>query len=109
MGSTVIRREVLEDPGMRLGDDSHCDSPAIFRTPLDLNGKTLSTEDIDFCERAKKLGYSVKVKLDVVGGHRKLVDLNVLWHTIESSFTQGREYEKGIRNGTAKDVPVGVA
>ena len=49
MGMTVIRRELLEDPNMRLGEDSDCDSPAIFRTPRALNGKLLATEDIDFC------------------------------------------------------------
>ncbi len=104
MGMTIIRRELLEDPLMRLGPDAHLDAPAIFRTPREINGKLISTEDIDFCERAKAHGYSIYAKLDVVGDHRKVMNLGLVWRSMESAFEMGRQSV-----GTTSDIPVGAA
>lgn len=67
----VIKRRVLEDSKIR-GKD------AWFRTLQDATGATQAGEDLDFCRRAKHRGYSVKATTEVVFGHRKSVDLNLL-------------------------------
>ena len=87
----LISRRVLEDPRMRIGDeytdldgsDKSCDSdataetwaPAIFRTIYKPNGEILRGEDLDFCLRAKNLGYSIRCDFGIGISHRKNVDL----------------------------------
>jgi len=59
-----------EDPGK--GDYA----PNIFRIKRAPNGMGIMGEDIDFCERAKALGYSIKVDLNAACGHFKPIDID---------------------------------
>jgi len=56
-GCIAISRRVLEDPRMRVGDKPN----SIFRTVREDDGKCLVGEDVDFCDRAIQLGYSVEI------------------------------------------------
>lgn len=88
----LIRRRVLEDRRMWTGD-SYTDlfgaekrlseemadpnwGPPIFHTKHKPNGQPLRGEDLDFCQRAKALGYSVKVHFGIGVPHLKEVSLD---------------------------------
>jgi hypothetical protein len=75
MGCTIIRRHVLEDPAMCVNVDQ--DPPAIFQDLLHDNGERKNTEDFEFCDRARKQGYTVKVHTGVQFGHVNKVDLQI--------------------------------
>ena len=91
-GCTVISRRVLEDRRLWFPNtvreiskpevDGNIDTgmgeyaPAIFRTQRAPNGKGIMGEDIDFCKRAKALGYTIKVDLNAVCGHFKHIDID---------------------------------
>jgi hypothetical protein len=87
----LIRRKVFEDrrmwlPGEYPGlygeslnvydemDEKMWAAP-IFRTLRKPNGAPFVGEDLDFCTRAKNLGYSIKCDLSIKVGHVKGVDL----------------------------------
>lgn len=81
----LIRRAVLEDPRMRFSPDyiDICGTertmrsdaaPAVFRSLHKPNGEGLLGEDLYFCYRAKKCGYTVKYAPGVYFGHRKIID-----------------------------------
>ena len=86
-GCMLIRRHVLEDKRMLL-DDAYTDirgqrrtlgpeeAPPIFRRQYKANGECIQSADIDFCLRAKKLGYSVKVHLNIPVDQQVTVGLN---------------------------------
>lgn len=86
-GCMIIHRRVLEDPRMHLdghfehpltgekGMLSEDEPPAVFQWPRYPNGKTMMTDDFDFCYRARSLGYSLKIHPVVRCGHKKRVDL----------------------------------
>jgi hypothetical protein len=110
----VIKRKVLEDRRMwgetkyknLLGQD--CDleleqadpmwAPPIFRRITTPSGRTQRGEDLDFCRRARLLGYSVKVIWGAGFGHLKEVNLeNVmeLCHNAVQAYRQaGGDLEK---------------
>ena len=89
LGCTVIRRRVLTDPRMRYSsiytnyegkevdeaDDSEAPLP-IFKFHRRPSGRWDMGEDYDFCIRAKKLGYSIKIRMKSICGHLKTIDLN---------------------------------
>lgn len=93
MGCTLIKRRVLEDPRMRDGtaftrrDGSHHDTseidgpeiPSIFSYRTAPNGVCELGEDVDFCYRARKLGYTVAVYCDLVVGHLHQQDARDLY------------------------------
>jgi hypothetical protein len=94
MACTWIKRRVLEDkkmlysPRFRHADGSWMrlekhDAPPIFRYRWKPNGGSLFTEDFDFCYRASKLGYKVKLESDVICGHVKTVDVMEMFHATE--------------------------
>ena len=89
MGCTLIRRYVLEDPAMhyssvytnyesRVRDerDEENAPPAIFKFHRKPSGRWEMGEDYDFCIRAKRLGYSIKIRMKSICGHLKTIDLN---------------------------------
>jgi len=103
MGCTLIRREVLEDARMRYPpeylrpdgkpctlDDEPDAQPAIFRFHYKPNGEILLGEDFDFCIRAKRLGYSIRVKLTSQCDHLKTVALNEAREHILEMHTKPR-------------------
>ncbi len=89
-GSTIIRRELFEDDRLMLTDkfinlageeeSLHTDYPNVpkcyFRRHYGPNGQVIRGADIDFCLRAKKAGYSVRVNMGVKFGQVNRVNLN---------------------------------
>jgi hypothetical protein len=88
-GCLMIRRHVIEDERMRLpkrfidlfGEERELedtDPPALFEIKRKPNGEWLCGEDLSFCDRARSLGYSIKLHTGVVCGHLKQIDLKSL-------------------------------
>ena len=91
-GCTVIARHVIEDRRLwstnvfttmdgktidgNIPPEKGDYAPNIFRTVRAPNGAGLAGEDVDFCRRAKALGYTVKVDLNAVCGHFKSIDVD---------------------------------
>ena len=73
-GCILIRRQVLDDPRMSVGqtDDG---KPVLFRTLQKQDGSVDVGEDIDFTWRARQLGYTIVLEGSVRCGHEKIVDL----------------------------------
>lgn len=92
MACTLIKRHVLEDrrmwgetryldPDGKLVDIAEDDgsetwAPPVFRFVKAPNGKQLRGEDVDFCWRAKQLGYSVRLHLGSPWGHLKTANVS---------------------------------
>jgi hypothetical protein len=86
-GSCIVRRELLEDKRMWLdrnftnlagGKEVLNDEapPPIFRRRYAPNGQVIIGADLDFCKRARELGYSIKVDTRVQFGQVNKVNLN---------------------------------
>ena len=119
-GSMLIRREVIEDARMQLptayvdvdgaardlGTDTKDPnwSPAVWRTIYKPNGQRLKGEDIDFCERARALGYSVKVDLGATLGHWKTVDLDEVAAIAHQAATHKSPAESAFHRFIAQEV-----
>ncbi len=106
LGCTIISREVLEDSRMRFGSGymrpdgkfmtikgNPDEAPPIFRFHMKPNGDLLLGEDFDFGIRARRLGYSLKIRLDLQCDHLKTVRLNEARNKV-------LEIERGIRTDT---------
>ena len=113
-GCTVIARRVIEDrrlwsdnvystlDGKTIDGNVPTDdgdfAPAIFRHPRAPNGMGLVGEDIEFCERARSLGYTIEVDLNAVCGHFKSIDIDqagfLAQKTVERVFA-GLQLEDG--------------
>lgn len=91
-GCMLIKRHVLEDPKMCYSRKyidimdgkekflSLDEPPPIFKAHHLPNGRYMLSEDLDFCRKAKDLGYSIKVHAGVRCGHLKTVDLMDVHH-----------------------------
>lgn len=110
----LIARRVLEDERMwadtryrdyhgnpkdlgkeRRGDDW---APPLFRVSYKPNGRRIHGEDVDFCFRAKKLGYSIKCHFGARAGHRKDVDLDFIDETTRRTvFDAAAEWAKKMK------------
>lgn len=86
-GCIAIKRKVLEDQRMLLARGY--DPPALWRQVYEPNMVRTSGLDIDFCRRAKRAGYKVKVKWGAEIGHYKTVDLNQIELYRQLSFQTG--------------------
>lgn len=89
MGATTIKRAVLEDPRMRLGPVEDEGAPPLFTTPREPNGHCLSTEDTEFCHRARNLGYRVGCHSGVKWGHMKYMNLLTMARMMADAYTMG--------------------
>lgn len=106
-GCMLIKREVLEDELMQLGrrwvhmDGSERedvgDFKPFFRNTYSSCSRYKGGNDVDFCLRAKRLGYSVMLDTGVVLGHRKASDL--MWQVKFSEFSRGRLPAEAFGNG----------
>ena len=76
-GYALITRRVLEDKRMWLAPGP-TDIPPVFQVRRSSNGQVLATEDVDFCERAFALGYSIFLDVDAKSGHVKTFDITEL-------------------------------
>lgn len=112
-GSMVIRRKVIADLKMRLpnrfrllnGDLAEL-GPAlpqpIFQRRYTSNGQVLLGADLDFCLRAKALGYSVVIDNDVKFGQVNHVNLNAIEDLINhrvaaATFYASKLTDKSLR------------
>ncbi len=120
-GCTVIARRVIEDRRMwspnvfTTADGQTVDgnempvagdyAPAVFRIQRGPNGCGIMGEDIDFCERAKALGYSIKVDLNAACGHFKPIDIDQAGYLAQETLTRALQ---GIRmeDGTVLRVDI---
>jgi hypothetical protein len=102
-GMMIIRRRVLEDPRMSYPREyvsftgqrrefRDIDPNGVFCNRHKPNGQFDATEDLDFCYRAKNLGYTLKVDYAVKCGHIKSIDvLDVARYSVDA-------YENGFRD-----------
>jgi hypothetical protein len=104
LGCTLIRRKVLEDPEMRYptvyktgdgkfldeADDKDAPEP-IFRFLRRPSGRWELGEDYDFCIRAKRLGYSIKIRMKSICGHLKTIDLNDAFERTRAAIMNERQ------------------
>lgn len=77
-GCMIVRRRVLEDPRMRVGESDDDGTPAIFRMVSTPTGRITEWEDVDFTLRASRLGYVVAVDTGAHCGHRKAINLDAV-------------------------------
>ena len=88
-GCMIVKRRVFEDADMVLGrewthmdgslrDDTDEELIPYFRNTYSAVGKYKGGNDVDFCLRARRLGYDVQVNTNVLCGHRKSIDLSIL-------------------------------
>lgn len=107
-GCLLIKRHVIEDPRMHLpkqfidvfGNPQELDEtepPALFQIKRKPNGVWISGEDLTFCDRAKQLGYSIKLHTGVVCGHLKELDLK--------SILLSAKTETILCSGSSSSVP----
>ena len=90
MGATVIRRKVLEDRRLWLAEPRE-DAIPVFREISDAYGKLCVSEDLDFCTRARALGYSIWCHSGIRWGHLKDgFDLN---HVVDMMYQAVGAYE----------------
>jgi hypothetical protein len=96
----IISRKVFTDKrlwlGKPVGDDKII---PLFQWPRNIAGETLGTDDLDFCRRARDLGYTITVDPSVKWGHLKELDLkwpieklNLQWQRPPSSLVTMNEY-----------------
>lgn len=113
-GCLLIKRHVLEDRRMwyateYMGLDGEMKdymdenlpdnpkwAPPVFRHAWKPGGDELRSEDIDFCWRARKLGYSMLGDFAAHCGHLKVVDAAMVATTIASASVIG--YMRALRN-----------
>lgn len=82
----ILSRRILEDKRLWLDPEPSKDGViAYFQWPRDRTGKTLATDDLDFCARARDLGYKVVVVPRLHWGHLKEIDLEWIIHRIDSA------------------------
>ncbi len=85
-GCVVIQGKVLKDerllesgrferPDGKVYDLVQDEPPPLFHYRTMPNGACALSEDVDFCLRAKRLGYTVKVDTSIEVGHKKTLDI----------------------------------
>jgi hypothetical protein len=73
MGMMVIDRKVFTDARMNLAPAGG--PPILFRHTYNADGSLALGEDMDFCWRARRLGYRIVADTSVRAGHLKEIDL----------------------------------
>jgi hypothetical protein len=81
-GFISIRREVLDDPRMHVGETDADDVPALFQMISLPNGRITEWEDVDFTLRAHRLGYKVSAHFGAHCGHRKSINLDAVYEMV---------------------------
>lgn len=93
----LVSARVLRDKRMWCGKPK-ADSEPLFRFQYDIDGGWLKGEDLDFCWRAKELGYKVQVNTSIKVGHHKTVDLEAMMGLIRKAYMKGVEDGERIRS-----------
>lgn len=110
-GCMIVKRRVLESPKMRapgvyvdrFGDRVDHDRaprdadwcPAIFRTIRRADGAPDRAEDLDFCWRAKRAGFSIKGHTIYGMGHLKSMNCDSVLETIARSRARAASAKEG--------------
>jgi len=121
-GCTVITRRVIEDRRMWFpnvytnvdgevidGNEPRPDkeyAPAIFRYLRAPSGAGIMGEDVDFCERAKQLGYSVAVDINAVCGHFKSINIDEAGYLAQETLKRA---VSGIQLEDGRTIQVDIA
>lgn len=87
-GCLIIPRRVLEDERLLVDKEWG----AMFRTPRAPNGKCLWTDDLDFCHRARALGYTFKAHTAVRWGHIKISNVEDQFKGLVAAFQAGHTF-----------------
>lgn len=93
-GFIAIKRRVLADERMLLAPG--CDPPALWRNVFQPNFVRTRGLDMDFCDRAKALGYRIVVNWSAEMGHNKIANINEIDEYAKSQFLSG--FETGVRH-----------
>jgi hypothetical protein len=80
----IIKRHVLEDKRLWLAPERVDGIVPLFRWPRAITGATLGTDDLDFCRRARTLGYKITAAPNIRWGHMKEIDLMWIMQKIQS-------------------------
>lgn len=94
-GFIAIKRRVLADERMLLATGYN--PPALWRNVYAPNFVRVKGLDVDFCDRARALGYRIVVDWSAEVGHAKSADANDIDLYAKTQFKAG--YEIGVRDG----------
>lgn len=100
-GMMIIKRRVLEDESLWLtrkwidtdGSEHEIDvkdAVPVFREIIRADGRRYRTDDLDFCYRAAKAGYSIKAVPSALCGHIKKIDILGVVNLVTNAFEAGR-------------------
>jgi hypothetical protein len=95
-GCMLIKRKVIEHFAKNAPLDPD-GTPEIFRWPKYPSGKSITSDDFDFCKRAKASGFGIKVHTGVRWGHLKFKDLKDVYEQLKSAWMAG--YEESMEDG----------
>ena len=95
-GCMVIKRKVIEHFAKTAEKDAD-GTPAIFFWPKVCTGKSICSDDFDFCKRAKAAGFEIKVHTSVRWGHLKFKDLRDVYQQLKTAWMAG--YEESAEEG----------
>lgn len=102
-GCMIIDRKVFEDTRLDIGPADPDGTRAIFRTRRTYTGKCTWTDDLDFCYRARELGYKIKCHTDVRWGHMKYADCLDWWDAMCEAVSFGVAVGEAAAKGASKD------
>lgn len=94
-GFMAIKRRVLADPRMLLAPGF--DPPALWETEYERNYIKRKGLDINFCDRAKALGFRVIVNWQAQVGHHKHADIYEVDEYAKQQFVDG--FQVGVQRG----------
>lgn len=101
-GCMVIKRKVIEH-FMKTAEVDDDGIPGIFKWPKKPSGKSICSDDFDFCTRAKEEGFNLKVHTGVRWGHLKFKDLKDVYEQLKSAWMAG--YEESMEDtASSKEV-----
>jgi hypothetical protein len=93
-GFMAIKRRVLADERMHLAPGF--DPPALWRNVFQPNYVRTKGLDMDFCDRAKALGYRIVANWTAEIGHNKTANVNEIDEYAKAQFIDG--FERGVRH-----------
>lgn len=95
-GCMLIKRHVIEYFAKAAARDED-NTPAVFAWPKKPSGKSVCSDDFDFCKRAKAAGFGLKVHTAVRWGHLKFKDMRDVYEQLKSAWQAG--YEESMEDG----------
>lgn len=96
-GCMIITRNVLLDKRIEHSEPDSDGVPAVFRTTRFSTGKLDATDDLDFCIRARELGYNFTAHTGVRWGHLKKRNLSREYQNLVDAVQFGMDAAKALR------------